>query len=127
MKRNIFVVVCMAALIAGFASLPDRVSAQGLQIDRSTMMSICGADYFYHCKFVRPGGGRIVACLGEVIDQIDPACAQLVAAGSTCVADMQHFCAHASRGDEARACMMDNREQFSAPCQETMAAMQADQ
>ena len=127
MKRNILVVACMTAVISGFASLPNRVSAQGLQIDRSTMMLICGADYFYHCKFVRPGGGRIINCLSEVIDQIDPACAQLVTTGSTCVADMQRFCADASPGEEARACMMKNREQFSAPCQETMAEMQADQ
>ncbi len=127
MKRKIFAVACMAAVFSSFASLPDRVSAQLLQIDRSTMMSICGADYFSHCKFVRPGGGRIMACLSDVIDQIDPACAQLVAAGTTCIEDIQRFCADASPGEQARACMMKNREQFSAPCQETMAAMQAGQ
>jgi hypothetical protein len=127
MKRKIFVIACISAVFSSFSSYIDRVSAQGLQIDRSTMMSICGADYFYHCKFVRPGGGRIINCLSEVIDQIDPACAQLVTTGSTCVADMQRFCADASPGEEARACMMKNREQFSAPCQETMAEMQADQ
>ncbi len=127
MQSNIFAVACVTAAFSGIATWTDRVSAQGLQIDRGTMMSVCGADYFYHCKFIRPGGGRIINCLSEVIDQIDPACAQLVTTGSTCVADMQRFCADASPGEEARACMMENRGQFSAPCQETMAEMQAGQ
>ncbi len=106
----------LATLMAGAAG------AQAQTIDRATMMAACQGDYFQHCSFVMPGGGRIMNCLNEVIDQISPDCAALVTAGMSCVPDVQEFCADVEPGGgQMQSCLLAHRDQLSGPCAETLA------
>ncbi len=106
----------LALLVAGTAQL------QAQTMDRTSMMAACRADYFQHCTFVLPGGGRIIACLSDVIDQISPDCAALVSTASTCAPDVRQFCADIEpRGDGIRTCLIANRSKLSGPCAATLA------
>jgi len=110
------IALAVAALISGTAWV------QAQTMDRASMMSACRMDYFRHCPAVMPGGGRIIACLGEVIDQISPNCAALVSTASTCAPDVRQFCADIEpRGDGIRNCLIANRERLSEPCAATLA------
>jgi len=106
----------LALLVAGTAHL------QAQTMDRTSMMAACRGDYFRHCPMVMPGGGRIIACLSEVIDQISPDCAALVATASTCAPDVKQFCADVQPGDgRMQTCLIAHRERLSGPCAATLA------
>jgi len=109
--------LALAALIAGTAQ------AHAQTMDRASMMSACRGDYFQHCSFVMPGGGRIMACLGEVIDQISPSCARLVTAATSCAPDVKEFCGEVEPGGgRMQTCLRAHQDALSAPCAETLAA-----
>jgi len=61
--------LALAAIEAGMTS-GGLAHAQAQQLDRASVMAACRADYLQHCTFVMPGGGRIMACLGDAIEQI---------------------------------------------------------
>lgn len=106
----------LAALIAGTA----QVQAQTM--DRASMMNACRGDYFQHCSFVMPGGGRIMACLGKVVDQISPDCAALVTAATSCAPDVKQFCSEVEPGGgRMQTCLRAHQDELSAPCAETLA------
>ncbi len=110
------IALAVAALISGTA----QVQAQ--TVDRATIMNACRADYFQHCSFVMPGGGRIMSCLGEVIDQISPGCAELVTAATRCAPDVKEFCSDVEPGNgRMQTCLLAHREELSGPCAETLA------
>jgi len=110
----------LAALIAGTA----QVQAQTM--DRASMMSACGGDYLQHCSFVMPGSGRIMACLGEVIDRISPSCAALVTAATSCAPDVKDFCSEVEPGDgRIQTCLRAHSGQLSGSCLETLSHGQA--
>lgn len=111
--------------LAAITALVVSASGAGAQtpvIDRSQMMDACRADYVQHCTFVMPGGGRVMACLSDVIDQISPDCAALVSAATSCAPDVEEFCADVEPGDgRMQACLLAHREHLSGPCAATMA------
>jgi hypothetical protein len=110
-KLTLIKALALTAAIAGTA----QVQAQTM--DRASMMAACRMDYFRHCPTVMPGGGRIMACLNEVIDQISPGCAALVATGMSCAPDVKEFCADVEpRGDGMRNCLLSYRDELSGPC-----------
>ena len=110
------IALAVAALISGTAWV------QAQTMDRASMMAGCRMDYFRHCPAVMPGGGRIIACLSEVIDQISPECAALVSTASTCAPDVRQFCADVQPGDgRMQTCLIAHRERLSGPCAATLA------
>jgi len=112
--KLIFVKAVAAAVLIVSTS---GAGAQAPLIDRGQMMDACGSDYLGYCALVRPGGGRIMNCLNEVIDQIAPACARLVRGGLSCMDDSQRLCAQIEQGDgRVQSCLLSNHDQLSAPC-----------
>lgn len=71
MKRLGFTV---AAFVVGLAA---SAHAQNLTAEQR---AACGADYNKYCKGVKPGGGRIIACLNKKGDKISEACRKVLAA-----------------------------------------------
>jgi len=109
--------VAAAALIVSTSG----AGAQAPLIDRGQMMDACGSDYLGYCVMVRPGDGRIMNCLNEVIDQIEPACARLVRGGLSCMEDSKRLCADVEEGDgRVQSCLLSNHDQLSAPCAEIL-------
>jgi Cysteine rich repeat len=70
----------LAAGLAAFAAIaPSVAGAQvstQMRSEAMALMQICRADYDRLCSGVQPGGGRILACLQNHLNQLSTACAQ---------------------------------------------------
>jgi len=98
--------LCVALLCFGApAAANERAMAQA-----------CRADARKLCPGMRPGDGRIAACLHEIEGQLSSERqAQLGKAGS-CAAEMKKLCAEAQGESEKRHCAKDKRTDLSAGC-----------
>lgn len=63
---------CCLAILASFAAIVPALGQTAAE------QAECKADYEKFCEGVVPGGGRIVKCLGEHIDQLSPQCQRIV-------------------------------------------------
>ena len=62
------------ALLALIASSSAVVAQQGAAEITPAQRQACQGDYNSFCEGVRPGGGRIVACLNKNLAKLSPAC-----------------------------------------------------
>jgi hypothetical protein len=74
------------------------------------------------CAGIRPGQGRIAACLKSHESEISAACKAKRAAfreeADSCEADVQKLCPDTKPGRERHDCMMQHKDQVSAECKE---------
>jgi hypothetical protein len=66
--------IALAAALISATALP--VLAQGADVAEGE--AACRADYKKLCEGVRPGGGRIIACLKKQGDKLSPNCKQFL-------------------------------------------------
>ena len=87
--------------------------------------SPCTEDIATFCKDVTPGGGAILACLGDKSGKLSHACKSrmetlkkdYLASAADCEPDIEKFCAtvpHA--GGKVMACLKKHAKELSAPC-----------
>jgi pyruvate dehydrogenase E2 component (dihydrolipoamide acetyltransferase) len=87
--------------------------------------SPCTEDIAMFCKDVTPGGGAILACLGDKSGKLSHACKSrletlkkdYLASAADCEPDIEKFCAtvpHA--GGKVMACLKKHAKDLSAPC-----------
>ncbi len=65
-----FVLIAIAAVLAPCAAVAQTAAER----------EACKADYEKYCKQVRPGGGRIIECLSQHLDELTPQCKSVVVA-----------------------------------------------
>jgi hypothetical protein len=63
----------VAAFVIGLAA---TAHAQNLTAEQR---AACQGDYSRYCKGVKPGGGRIIACLNKQGDKVSEACRKVLA------------------------------------------------
>ena len=78
-------VLALAGLASVSAALPMASSAQAqvspqMRGEAIALMQVCRGDYDRLCTGVRPGGGRVLACLQNHASQLSAACGQADAA-----------------------------------------------
>lgn len=89
------------------------------------MRAACMSDYRRFCFGVMPGGGRIVACLGNRMAELAPQCAKVVAFGQACVEDYKQYCPNASpQNGELKRCLEQQRAKLSSGCARVLTAAQ---
>lgn len=104
-------------------------------------LQMCKADVQTHCSTVKPGDGRLLACLYAHEDKLTKGCDELLsvqldqvdwfmedmrASIAACVPDLKVMCADAPVGGGAkRACLMEKRKQASPECQGAIAKIEA--
>lgn len=81
-------ILALAGLAIVLAVAPSRVMAQAevppqMRNEAIALMKICRADYDRLCSGVRPGGGRILACLRSHASQLSPSCGQAMSRAQT--------------------------------------------
>ena len=90
----------------------------------------CEADIKKFCPDVRPGGGRIQACLKEHAKELSPECAaqyektqsMLGGLATKCRTDINRFCANVTPGQgRVAACLEKHRDEVSADCKTELA------
>jgi hypothetical protein len=82
----------------------------------------CMADAQKLCPGVKPGDGRIAACLKEHKAQISAECNSRIAEfreeAQACEADVQKLCPNTKPGPERRDCMRAHKDQVSPECKQ---------
>lgn len=82
----------------------------------------CMEDAKKLCPDVRPGHGRIAACLKQHKAEVSPACTARIKefreGGQACDADVQRLCPGSKPGKERQECMEQHKDQISAGCRE---------
>lgn len=91
----------------------------------------CKADRERFCGQVKPGEGRVLACLKDHQSQLQSACQEKLPIWEkfqqmrqTCKADREKFCGQAKR-EEMHACMKENHDKFSATCRAAIDELKA--
>jgi hypothetical protein len=99
-----------AALLTASGAAASDISDQA--------RSACMGDYSRFCFGTMPGGGRILACLGQHLPDLAPDCAKAVGFGLECVADYQQLCpgVQPQNGGELRQCLERQQAKLSAGC-----------
>jgi Cysteine rich repeat len=67
--------IVLGLLFLAALSLPDMALAQ-----TAAEREACRTDFEKFCPGVRPGGGRIIECLGEHLSELTPECQKVVKA-----------------------------------------------
>lgn len=79
------------------------------------------------CPGIKPGGGRIAACLKEHKDQLSAGCNARIARfkeeAEACRADVEKLCPGTKPGKERHECMQAHKDQVSPECKELFARM----
>lgn len=79
------------------------------------------ADYKRFCFGTMPGGGRIIACLGEPMAELAAVCAKTVGMGQACVEDCKKYCPDASPQDVGLKRCLEQAAKPSPGCASTLA------
>ena len=97
-----------------------------------TQKAACASDYSKFCATVNPGGGRIVNCLKEHVDQLSDSCravmadieAQYKAQQQACMPDYAKFCGSVSPGGGAIVkCLQEHMDELNPQCRTAMTAL----
>jgi hypothetical protein len=113
-------VSCAIALVPTVAiaalSLPAPGHAQIPTAEQRALMQTCRADARKLCADVKPGGGRVVACLSENKASLSPDCQAQIGRVETCPAEVRKLCPDAGGETELRKCASEKRDTLSAAC-----------
>lgn len=105
-----------AILLASMSFVPvSTLSAQN--VDQQAIMRICYSDYQSFCAGVVPGGGRIIRCLADQAEKLNPVCREAVIGGTSCLADAKRLCGDVPVGDgRMMTCLKQNLPNVSPEC-----------
>jgi hypothetical protein len=104
-------------------------SAGAMALERAVVKA-CAADIKAQCGDVKPGEGRIRACVKDHVKDLGPACQEiLIKAGAlkqACAADAKQFCGDVKKGGgRIAACMDKHAAELSDPCKDALAQVAA--
>jgi hypothetical protein len=84
----------------------------------------CTSDVQSLCANVKPGGGRVLACLQSHVGELSVGCSTILSkaiwVARECAGDIRQFCPGATFGNIG-ACMQPHLGQTSATCQSALA------
>ena len=96
----------------------------------SALARACAKDVKSVCGDVKPGGGKLAACMKEHFSDLSTDCQiayiKAAAVGRACKADTKKFCADVKPGQNAKAtCLKSHAADLSEGCKDAMAKAQA--
>ena len=92
----------------------------------SALAKACAKDVKSVCGSVKPGGGKLAACMKEHFSDLSTDCQiayiKVAAVGRACKADMTKYCADVKPGQNAKAaCLKSHAADLSEGCKDAMA------
>ena len=86
----------------------------------------CAVDVKSLCANLKPGGGRILACLQSHVGELSVGCSTILSkaiwTAEQCAADIKQFCPNATAGNVSD-CMKPHLGEASASCKSALAFM----
>jgi hypothetical protein len=86
----------------------------------------CTTDVQSLCAGVKPGGGRVLACLQSHVSQLSVGCSTILSKAAwtakECAGDIRHFCPNATFGNIS-ACLQPHLGEASDTCRSALAFM----
>jgi hypothetical protein len=80
MKRGVMLALALAPLLAAIGSAAAQDGSTGERRANGPAAAACRPDVQKLCAGIKPGGGRIVACLHEHEADVSPTCQDAMAA-----------------------------------------------
>ena len=124
-----FVMIAALSLISVFGLAQrhggGRYYGASRMHEEGPLMGACKADVDKFCKDVRPGGGRIWACLKSHEAELSKPCIDHVAErrergvglSQACKADMEKFCKGIPHGKgRVASCLKSHEAELAEPC-----------
>ncbi len=107
------------------AALLALLAPRGGAAQQGAARQACGADISQVCADVKPGGGRITACVREHFTELSAPCRNALISGATitkaCTADYRQKCPGIEPGGgRIQACMKDHFAELGERCQEAL-------
>lgn len=133
MRSKLALVALLGAAILAIAiPVPGEAQAQGFRREWGRgPFAVCSDDFARLCPGVRPGGGRILACLNANAERLSQRCFQSLAERGLafaavlrlCRPDFERLCAGVPGGmGRALLCLSDNRDRLSQGCGDALSA-----
>ncbi len=96
----------------------------------STVAKACAKDVKSVCADVKPGGGKLKACVKDHFSDLSTDCqvaiVKAAAIGRACKADMKQYCGDVKPGKGAKAdCLKSHAADLSEGCKEALAKAEA--
>ena len=120
MRKSLFAVVLGATLL--LTSSWGASAQQGFGIFDTERD--CSTDVQSLCAGVKPGGGRVLACLQSHVGELSVGCSTMLSkaiwVARECASDIRQFCPNATVGNVGD-CMRPHLGQTSSTCQSALA------
>jgi hypothetical protein len=88
-------------------------------------LKACESAIKRHCGDVKPGGGRVQACIEQNFHALSRPCGDSLAHAAeierACESDIQTLCPHVTRSAQVVACIRPKLDQVSRPCENALA------
>ena len=113
------------ALVFGSAILIVAAPAgQSFALFGSSLRT-CHAAINRSCGHVKPGAGRVPACIESHFDALSAPCgaklSHAAAITRACEPDVHRLCAHVTRASQVLACIKPKLNQVGRPCEDALA------
>jgi Cysteine rich repeat len=97
----------------------------GAMAQQAAVRQACGTEIQQYCAGMRPGDGRLRACVKEHFTEFSEPCKQALLSAVTvvkaCKADVQRTCPGVQPGGgRIQACMKDHFAEYSEPCRQAI-------
>ena len=95
----------------------------------SAIAETCKADVKQFCADVKPGAGKLTACIKSHFKDLSGDCQvafiRVAAVGRDCKSDIKSFCSDAKSKTAVPACLKAHADSLSASCKDAMTKAQA--
>lgn len=124
--RSLVKLVLLA--VGAFFVFVTQTQAQTAETTATPSVHPCKADVEKFCKDVKPGGGKLNACMKEHESELSQACtdkraakkAKMAAAKKACEPDVAKFCKDVKPGDGAiKQCLQSHESELAQECKDT--------
>ena len=125
-KSLSMIALSVPTIALGAALLLAGAGSAGAQEGLFTSERDCTTDVSALCAGVKPGGGRVLACLQSHVGDLSVGCSTILSkaiwTAQQCSGDIHHFCPTATFGSVGD-CMRPHLAETSGTCKAAMAFM----
>ena len=126
LKSYSMIALSVTTIALGAALLLTGTGSAGAQEGLFTSERDCTTDVSSLCADVKPGGGRVLACLQAHVGDLSVGCSTILSkaiwTAQQCAGDIHQFCPTATFGSVG-ACMQPHLGEVSGTCKAAMAFM----